>query len=335
LILAGDIGGTKTVIGLFTAAGGGDGRVRAVVVEDHSSRDHPGLEPLLVDFVARHARGATLEAACFGVAGPVVRGRSQITNLSWVVDAAELEAELGVPVVLLNDLEAMARGIAELGDEDLATLQAGLPAPEGNAALIAAGTGLGEAVLFRHRGHLVPSPSEGGHADLAARNDEEIDLLRFLLGLYGRADYERVVSGPGLVNCYRFTHEAMRDPHPDLLAAADPPAAIAAAALARACPACVRSLDLFVSVYGAEAGNLALKVMAVGGVYVGGGIAPKILPALAGGRFLAAFRDKGEAFARLMGSIPVRVILNPRTPLLGAARAGAARVGAAGRASRA
>jgi glucokinase len=323
MILAGDIGGTKTVLGLFASTGG---RVEERASTEFPSRDFPGLEPILEQFLAQPALAALrpeIVAAGFGAAGPVHQGQVRTTNLPWVIDAARLEAGLGMPVVLMNDLEAMAHGIAGLAGSDFETLQDGVPSPEGNAALIAAGTGLGEAILYRHGGRLVPSPSEGGHADFAARNDEEIGLLRFLNRRYGRAGYEQVLSGPGLVNCYRFTHETGDAPHPDLLSTPDPAAAITTAALESRCEQCRRSLDLFVAIYGAEAGNLALTVLATSGVYVGGGIAPKILPALRDGRFITAFRHKGEAFAAFMAAVPVKVILNPRCPLLGAAMAAA------------
>ncbi len=329
MILAGDIGGTKTVLGLYALAGES---LREVSSAEFASASFPGLEPVLRRFLESPPAGARgeLRAAGFGVAGPVIDRRVQTTNLPWVVDARGLEHKLGVPVRLMNDLSAMAMGIAELPPEDFATLQpgSGNASAESAAVLIAAGTGLGEAILFRSAGRTVPLPSEGGHADLAARNEEEIALLRFLIARHGRADYEHVLSGPGLVNCYRFTHDAATGAsapvHQSLLDTADPAAAISSAALARSCPACVRSLELFVSIYGAEAGNLALKAMALGGVYVGGGIAPKILPALADGRFIQAFRDKGEPFSDLLAGVPVRVILNPRCALLGAGRAAAA-----------
>ncbi len=326
MILAGDIGGTKTALGLFTLD---SGAFRSVAAAEYASREHAGLADVVAHFLATapaRSASAPLRAAGFGIAGPVIGRRVTATNLPWVVDAGDLEGRLGVPVRLLNDLAAMAAGIAELAPDDFAELQPGHAEPGGAAVLIAAGTGLGQAILAPAGDRCVPVASEGGHADLAARNDGEIALLRFLLARYGRADYEHVLSGPGLLNCYRFTHEAAgagAAPHGDLLAAPDPPAAVSASALARACPRCVKSLELFVSIYGAETGNLALRAMAMGGVYVGGGIAPKILPALADGRFIAAFRDKGEPFTALLARIPIRVILNPGAALLGAARAAA------------
>ena len=328
MILAGDIGGTKTALGLFTLE---SGALRATATAEYASRDHAGLAEVVARFLATRGPDlarSPLSAAGFGIAGPVLDRRVMATNLPWIVDAGDIERHLAVPVRLLNDLAAMAAGIAELAPSDCAVLQAGRAAPGGTAALIAAGTGLGEAILAPVGDRLVPLASEGGHADLGARNEEEIAFLRFLLARYGRAAYEHVLSGPGLLNCYRFTHEAgdtggTGARHADLLTAADPPAAVSAAALAGTCPRCVKSLDLFVSIYGAEAGNLALKAMAVGGVYIGGGIAPKILPALADGRFITAFRDKGAPFAALLAGIPVQVILNPAAALLGAARAAA------------
>jgi glucokinase len=244
---------------------------------------------------------------------------ARLTNVPWQVDAAAVARRFSFPVVtLLNDLQAMAYSVAVLRPDELAVVQPGRRVPTGNAALVAAGTGLGEALLHNVAGRFVPSPTEGGHADFAARTAEEIELLRYLAARFGRADYEHVISGPGLSNIHRFTHpdgcaacgtEAGRD--------AAPPE-ISAAALERRCPSCVRALEIFVSVYGAEAGNLALRSVATAGVFVGGGIAPKILPALRDGRFIDAFRSKApmEAF---MSRVPVSVILNPHAGLLGAA----------------
>ncbi|MBI1847919.1 MAG: glucokinase, partial [Candidatus Rokubacteria bacterium] len=234
-----------------------------------------------------------------------------------------LARALGVGrVALLNDLEATAHGVLALPPAALATLQPGRPRP-GTKALVAAGTGLGEAVMaWDGAGHRV-LPSEGGHADFAPRAELEIDVLRVLLKQFGHVSYERLLSGPGLVNIHRALREIGGATEPGWLAermlAGDPGAAIAEAALARRDPVCVQALDLFVDVYGAEAGNIALRVLAVGGVYVGGGIAPKIRPALASGRFIAAFRDKGR-LADLLGDIPVHLVLEPRAALLGAAR---------------
>lgn len=323
MILAGDIGGTKTVLGLFSVE-------RAKLVEkaavEFPSRDYAGLEPILDEFLAQPVPAplASQITACgLGVAGPVTGRRVRATNLPWVVDAGHLETKLAVPVLLMNDLEAMAHGVAGLDAADFETLQAGEPKAGGNAALIAAGTGLGQALLFRHGKRLVPSPSEGGHADFPARNEEEIGLLRFLARRHGRVMCEHVLSGPGIVHLYEFTHSSGRFSHEDFLSVKDPAAAVTTSALEETCELCQRALDIFVAAYGAVAGNLALTALATAGVYVGGGIAPKILPALRDGRFIAAFCDKGESFAPLMAAMPVKVILNPRCPLIGAALAAA------------
>ncbi len=311
MLLAGDIGGTKTLLGLFSAAAP---RPDPVVVSTFSTLEYAGLEGIVERFLGETPAGTVL-AATFGVAGPIVSQVARLTNVPWLVDAAALGTRCSIPrVTLLNDLEAMAYAVPVLRPDELAVLQAGRSVPTGNAALIAAGTGLGEALLHNVNGRLVPSATEGGHADFAPRTEEEIGLLRDLLRRYGRADYERVLSGPGLVNVHRFTH-----PHGCAVCGRDPlPSLISEAALARRCRDCERALDLFVSVYGAEAGNLALKSMALGGVFVGGGIAPKILPALRAGAFIEAFRAKAPMTA-FTSDVPVAVILNDRAGLLGAA----------------
>jgi glucokinase len=317
MLLAGDVGGTKTLLGLYTPAAG---RPELVGVRPFATRDHRTLEAIVGEFleIERVPRGA-VRAATFGVAGPIVEQEAELTNVPWRVSAAGIAIAFGIPrVTLLNDLEAMAYSVPVLRPEELAWLQAGRRVTTGNAALIAAGTGLGQALLHYVDGRLVPSPTEGGHADFAPRTADEIALLQAVTGWYGRADYERVLSGPGLLNIHRFTH-------PDGCAAcdaeADParkPSVISQAALARSCAGCVRALELFVSIYGAESGNLALRSVATAGVFLGGGIAPKILPALQDGRFMEAFRHKApmDQFASL---VPVAVILDERAGLLGAA----------------
>ena len=316
MLLAGDIGGTKTLLGIFSSR---ETRPLAVRVETFATSEFDGLGSMIAEFLARPGLDRdTLEAACFGVAGPVINQVARLTNVPWAVDAAEIGQRFSIARVrLLNDLEAMAHSVPVLEPSELAVLQAGRPVSTGNAALIAAGTGLGEALLHNVGGRLVPSPSEGGHADFAARTPEEIALLQTLTRLYGRVDCERVISGPGLVNIYRALH-------PEGCAAVDlgvgpheAPAAISRAAMEGRCPRCVDTLRLFVGAYGAEAGNLALYGLATAGVYVGGGIAPKILPALESGPFIDAFRDKAP-MADLLASIPVSVILNPQAGLLGA-----------------
>jgi glucokinase len=258
-------------------------------------------------------------AAAFGVAGPVIDQHAQMTNVEWSVDAGELARVFGlVHVRLLNDLEAMATSLPVLEPDEVTLLQSGSPKVDGNIALIAAGTGLGEAVLHRTGGRAIPLPSEGGHADFAARTDREIDFVRYLREHYGRAELEHVLSGRGLLNLSDFTHQ-------DGPCAAgvnggipESPAEVSTLALQRGCSHCVEALDLFLSAYGAAAGNLALTAMTTGGVFIGGGIAPRILPALQNGAFVAAFNDKGP-MRPLLEEMPVSVILNAEAGLVGAA----------------
>jgi glucokinase len=315
MILAGDVGGTKTALGLFEERRGELGLVRETVL---ASGEFASLERALAQFLGA-GRRPKIVAACFGVPGPVIGGRSAATNLPWVVEEAALAADLAVERVrLVNDLEATGHGLHALPASALATIQTGTPRA-GNMALIAAGTGLGEALLIwdgaRH--HVVAS--EGGHTDFGPRGDAEVELLRFLRREFGRVSYERVVSGPGLQSIFRFLRLSEKTDEPAWLAeGGDPSAAITDAALAQRDPLAVQALDMFVSIYGAEAGNLALKALAVGGVFIGGGIAPKIRERLEEGKFVTAFRDKGR-FADLMATIPVHVVLEPRAALLGAA----------------
>jgi glucokinase len=326
MILAGDVGGTKTRLGFFDVEGRGRSLgVKLVVAEKFGSREHASLDELAVAFITKHSLRPAI--ACFGVAGPVQHGKSHATNLPWTVDGDQLAAELKIETaIIINDLEANAYGIAELDVSDFAVLQAGRPDAEGNAAVIAAGTGLGEAGMFwdgeRHR----PFACEGGHADFAPRNALESDLLVFLLAEYGHASWERVLSGPGLHNIYRFlvqkspgreSAEVARQ-----ISVTDPAAVISRAAHDASCPTCVAAMELFASLYGAEAGNLALKLMATGGVYLGGGIAPKNLTALKQGDFLRSFSAKGR-MQSLLEEAPVRIILSDKTALVGAARCAA------------
>jgi glucokinase len=317
VILAGDVGGTKTALALFEERGRGQAVVRETVLASHG---YAALETAIRQFLLE-GPPVSIDAACVGVAGPVVDGRCTAINLPWVVDEASLAQSVGTPRMrLVNDLEATAYGVLGLGPSALATLQPGQPR-KANRALIAAGTGLGEVVLAwdGRRYHVVPS--EGGHADFAPRTDLEIDLFKFLRREFGRVSYERVVSGPGLYNIYRFLVASDGAPEPEWLRArmesGDPGAVVGEAALERGDPRCVQALDIFVSVYGAEAGNLALKALAVGGVFVAGGIAPKIRAKLEDGTFVAAFRDKGR-LGPVLASIPVHVVLEPRAALLGA-----------------
>jgi glucokinase len=322
MILAGDIGGTNTRLAFFE---GTPEHLTPVTLEVFANRGRKGLEEIAAGFLAKNK--LTPKVACFGIAGAVRDGYVETTNLPWTVSAKKVAADLGIEdVVLINDLEANAHGIAMLSDSDFVTLSAGDPLPGGNRALISAGTGLGEAGLLAERGDYRPFPSEGGHVDFAPRNELEIDLLRYLMGRFGHVSYERVLSGPGLFNVYQFLRDTGRGEEPaelrDAIAQGDPSAAISKSALAGACALAVQTLDLFVSIYGAEAGNLALKVVATGGLFVGGGIAPKIIERLRTAAFMQSFQDKGRA-AGLLKQIPVRVITNDKTALLGAGRVAA------------
>jgi glucokinase len=317
MLVAGDVGGTKTLIGFFDRA---PERPRALEVFEFATADFASFDAILVRAIDRASIRGPIAAAAFGVAGPVIEQVARLTNVAWSVDAAEIAERLGrTSVSLLNDLDAMAHAIPVLEADELAVLQEGQAVPTGNAALIAPGTGLGEALLHNLDGRLVPSPSEGGHADFAARTPREIELLVDLIRWFGRAEYEHVVSGPGLVNLFRFTHPdgcAVVQAHAAGVAIL--PAQVAKSALERRCPRCIEAMDLFVSVFGAEAGNLALRSMATAGVYLGGGVPRKILSALETGQFLEAFRGK-PPMTDLLASIPVSVVLNPQAGLLGAA----------------
>lgn len=326
MLLAADVGGTKTLLGLFERA---DRRPRPVRVLSYPTTAFSSFTAIL-DAFARDVGPIRVDAAAAGVAGPVLAGHAHLTNIVWDVSEDEIAARLDIGRArLVNDLEALANSAELLVGEEVAVLQDGVPRADGNAVVIAAGTGLGQAYLHRVDGRLRPVASEGGHADFAPRTDREIELLQMLRGVYGRAEVEHVLSGPGLLNLHRFTHAgrpcgAVSDLTPEA-----GPAAISEAAMAARCPACVETLSIFVSVYGAEAGNLALRGVATSGVYVGGGMAPKILPLLRDGRFLEAFRDKG-AMAPLVTRMPARVILNPEAGLMGAAAFAQEMLGQAG-----
>jgi glucokinase len=287
------------------------------------SGEYPSLDALVREFLEK-VRLPITEAA-FGVAGPVVDGRAKVTNLSWEIDAADLSKALGVARVrVVNDLDAVAHAIPLLEPADLATLNPGSPVPGGVIAVIAPGTGLGEAFLTsegtRYRAH----PSEGGHADFAPTNARELDLLRSLLGRYDHVSFERVCSGRGLPNIYAYLKETGYADEPawlaaQLAAATDPtPVIVAAAQADPPCELCAGTLTMFVSILGAEAANLALKVLATAGVFLAGGIPRRILPTLQGGGFMRAFRRKGR-FADLLDRVPVQVVLNPKVGLMGAA----------------
>jgi glucokinase len=319
VILAGDIGGTNTRLAFFE---GDPAHVEPRFIEIFPSHGHSGLGQIVREYLDHHS--LQVESACFGVAGPVRDERVQVSNLPWTVDARQLAGELGIRTVrLLNDLEANAYGIALLRPADLVVLNAGDRVPDGNQALIAAGTGLGEGGLFADVSGHRPFPSEGGHSDFAPRTELEIELLRYLIARYGHVSYERVLSGPGLHNIYDFLKDSGRGKEPKSLAEeiahGDPAAVISKHALEQTSELCLQALAIFVAVYGAEAGNLALKVMASGGVYVGGGIAPHIIDKLRQPEFREAFLAKGRLRA-VLASFPVAVIMNDKTALLGTGR---------------
>lgn len=316
MLLAGDIGGTKTLLGLFEPA---PVRPRAIVVREFGTLDFADLASMIARFVEDvEAAGASIEAASFGVAGPVVGDTARLTNIPWRVDRRQVAARFQLArVSLLNDLEATAYGVPVLQASETLSLQDGRPVNGGNIAIIAAGTGLGESCVCNFGGRYVPLPSEGGNADFAPRTEREIALVRDLIQRCGRAAVERVVSGPGLVNAHRVTHRGACAAAIDLADEAAP-MAISAAASERRCEGCVEAFSLFVEAYGAEAGNLALRTMSTGGVFIGGGIAPKILPALTDGAFMRAFRAKAPLEA-LLDAMPVQVILNSEAGLIGAA----------------
>ena len=322
MILAGDIGGTKTQLGLFEIEKGAVSVFRKAVFP---SQAYSGLDQIIIEFLEN--LGQKITAACFGVAGPVIDGNCTTTNLPWVVNSSKLAALLSLDVVtLLNDLEAIGYGIPLLEPDQMCVLNEG-EQTQGNFGIIAAGTGLGEASLFWDGERHIPSASEGGHVDFAPRNEIEIELLQFMFKKLGRISVERIVSGPGLFSIYEFLRDSGYGRESKTIAARfaeqDPSSVISTAALNGECPLSVQALDLFTTIYGATAGNLALTLMATGGIYIAGGIAPKILEKLQDGSFMRAFTDKGR-FSALVSKIPVLVILNDEVPLLGAARVAAA-----------
>lgn len=318
--LAGDIGGTKTNLAVFTVE---DGPLAPIYEKKFASSSYAGLDAIINEFLAE--TDIQVKRACFGVAGPVVAGRAAITNLPWVIDAEQLQSSCGLKLVhLINDLAATASAVPYLASDDLHTLNSGNAVSNGAIAVIAPGTGLGEAFLTWNGSAYSAHPSEGGHSDFAPGNEMELDLLRYLQGRYDHVSYEHICSGLGLPNIFDFLNEKETYPEPQWLAEqlrqGDPVPVIVNAALDadKNCKICSATLDIFVSVLGAEAGNLALKVLATGGVYLGGGIPPRILKVLQNGSFMRAFRSKGRLSETLAG-MPVHVIMNPKAALLGAA----------------
>jgi glucokinase len=325
LILAGDVGGTKTQLGLFKHSAG---TLELVREHRYATADFDSLEAVCADFLGA---SVSVNAACIGVPGPIIDGRGHATNVPWQLSNALLSRALsGIPVRLLNDLAAIAYGMVHLKPSEFAVLhRAENPPAHGNIAVIAAGTGLGESSLVweDNENKYYAVASEGGHSDFAPHGTEQIELLRFLTDEFGHVSYERVLSGPGLWNIYSFLRRESHTDEPSWLkaeiAAGDPSAAVSEAALAGRDPVCVHALTMFCDIYGSEAANLALKVLALGGVYLGGGIAPKILPMLTGGAFVKGFLAKGR-LNEILKRIEVRVSLNPAAGLLGAAHYAAA-----------
>jgi glucokinase len=323
-VLAGDIGGTKTLLRIAECDAG---RCRSLREQRFDSGAYDSLGAVVHDFLRGGPRDA-IAAACFGVAGPVTPSgsgeRVKVTNLPWEIDSLSLAAEFGIPQVrLINDFQAIGYGIEALEAQDLVVLQPGEPVLHGPRAVIGAGTGLGQGILVWDRDHYEPIATEGGHASFGPEDELQLELARYLLKNCGRASYERVLSGHGLVRLYAFFRERGETPESPPLAQAmrqsDPAAAITRAALQDNDPLATRALELFVEIYGAQAGNLALTAGATGGVYVAGGIAPKILPRLTDGRFLRAFCNKGK-MAPYVAAIPLQIVLNPQVGLAGASR---------------
>jgi glucokinase len=326
MILAGDIGGTNTRLALVEAT---NDELKIVAEKTFPSRERTSLEAALAEFLSLHS--CALTSASFGIAGPVRNGRCEATNLPWVVDSKAVAKRLHLKRVgLINDLEANAYGLAVLRSKDFVVLNKGARNARGNMAIISAGTGLGEAGMYWDGRMHRPFPSEGGHTDFAPRNHLEIELLDYSLKRYRRVSYERLVSGPGLVNVYQFLRDTGKAGEPPWLAEkirhGEAAPIISEHALDGKSLLCIQALEIFVSLYGAEAGNLALKVMAIGGVFLGGGIAPKIVEKLREAEFMNAFTAKGR-MRPLLQDIPVKVIMNPKTALLGAARHAAFNLG--------
>ena len=328
MILAGDIGGTHTRIALFQL---NEDRLQKVLDRVYPSRNYRGLDEILSVFISND--NVRVSAACFGIAGPVVNGKVSTPNLAWIVDALQLAKLLQVTTVwLINDLQAHASGIDDLSESDFIALNP-TPPGKGNAALIAAGTGLGEAGLYWDGMRRRPFATEGGHSDFAPRDDLELELFRYLRKKFGRVSYERILSGHGLQNIYEFLRDSGTEQEPawlkeELTSAPDTSAVISHVGMNAKAAICERALDIFVRVYGAEAGNLALKLLATGGVFLTGGIAARILPRLQRPEFLEAFVSKGRLQA-VLEKVPVRVVNNDQVGVLGAARHAAEQIKAA------
>lgn len=326
MILSGDVGGTKCNLALFSRK---NGKMEIIYRQRFASKDFSTFGTIVKEF-SRHAGpylgSERIEAAGFGIAGPVVNNRIHATNLPWVIDAETLAQELNVkPIVLMNDLGAWGHSIDHLAPEEMVVLNAGKPQPGGTRALIAAGTGLGQSILFWDGTRYRVVPSEGGHSDFAPRTPQQIELLKVMSRRYPQVSWELILSGRGFRTIHEFLAPTVRHPvfeDPD----ADPAPFITKSGLDKSCPICVQTLDLWTVLYGAEAGNLALKVLALGGMYVCGGIAIKILPKMKDGSFFESFKDKWQ-FSNLLSEIPVSVVLNEDAPLIGAAYEALAAIG--------
>ncbi|MGA2413221.1 MAG: glucokinase [Candidatus Sulfotelmatobacter sp.] len=321
MILAGDIGGTNARLAYFQPQ---NGSLKLVSERVFPSREYSELGDIVSKFLEDSKTRP--EVACFGIAGPVRNGRVETSNLPWVIEQSRLAKQIALPAtILINDLEAGAWGIGGLTPQDMVPLNH-VGASTGNQAVVAPGTGLGEAGLYWNGSRFEVFACEGGHSDFAPQGDLQIELLRFLTHRFGHVSYERILSGPGLVNVYEFLREKKSAEEPAEFAAklanADAAAMISAAALDGSNPLAGQALDLWISIYGAEAGNVALKIMATGGIYLSGGISPKILPKLKTSGFMAAFLDKGR-LRPLLAAIPVHVVTNDKAGLLGAARCAA------------
>ncbi|MFN0206099.1 MAG: glucokinase [Planctomycetota bacterium] len=334
LVLAGDVGGTKTNLALYNwDLGRGAGLPaserltppKALAIERFSSQDAPGLVEIASAFCKKNS--AKPDVACFGIAGPIVNNHVKAPNIPWEVDAAETQTKLNLQsVALINDLEAAAYGVCCLGPDQLVTLQKGDGQREANIGVIAAGTGLGEASLVTVSGRRIALPSEGGHADFAPADEEQLGLFKFISEGHEHVSYERILAGPGIVRCYDYLRRGAAPETANVskrfAETNDRAAVVSALALEGADPVAIAALQLFARIYGAEAGNIALRTLCYGGVFVAGGIAPKILPFMTGGDFIKRFLAKGR-MARLMPRFPVHVVLEQYTPLLGAAAFGA------------
>jgi glucokinase len=326
VIIAGDVGGTKCNIALFAEK---NGKLDVLFRQRFASKDFAKFDLIIKEFVRQatpHMNGGKVRAAGFGVAGPVINNRIHATNLPWVIEAATLSNELGVrSIALMNDLGAWGHSLEHLSPEDIVVLNPGKAVTGASRALLAAGTGLGESILFWDGERYRVVPSEGGHSDYAPHTDQQIELLKFMRKRYPQVSWELILSGRGFRTIHEFLGPDAKHPVFEDLDA-DPAPFITKSALAKECPVCVQALDLWTEIYGAEAGNLALKVLALGGVYVAGGIAVKILPKMKDGTFFKFFKDKWH-FSEMLSNIPVSVVVNESAPLIGAAHEALASLG--------